>query len=241
MIGADYPAHSIDYIGSHLTAPVGTDPANFIRGLYNEYLDRERQLIYIASTIPVPTETSREIVVDGQPWKEVLYGGNRSGTVQPLFHIDMFITLVGRGPGGQFKVLVGDPAMASEILGQQPSSTAMQEVFDNIASGLGNAGFEVRRNPLPMAFEDDASRRERFWYFATSNNCLVQNSQTDGLIVWLPTYGYGAWTSLAATDEVNRQIWEDLGFEVRQLGDFHPFAANLGAVHCIKKYLARGD
>jgi hypothetical protein len=23
------------------------------------------------------------------------------------------------------------------------------------------------------------------------------------------------------------------------LGDFHPFAQNLGAVHCIKKYLAR--
>jgi hypothetical protein len=30
-----------------------------------------------------------------------------------------------------------------------------------------------------------------------------------------------------------------LGFSVQMLGDFHPFAENLGAVHCMKKYLAR--
>ena len=42
------------------------------------------------------------------------------------------------------------------------------------------------------------------------------------------------------TDRGNREIWEGLGYAMRQLGDFHPFAPALGALHCIKKYLACG-
>jgi hypothetical protein len=55
----------------------------------------------------------------------------------------------------------------------------------------------------------------------------------------MPSYGHGSYERLRVTDERNKEIWEGLGFEVRMLGDFHPFAANLGAAHCIKKYLAR--
>ena len=242
FIGADYPANSIGYTAAsgHLLPPPGTNVADFIRGLYNDYLDHDRKLLYIASSIAVPEQSKRSTVINGEQWTEYLYAGNKSGTVQPLFHIDMFVTLVGRAPNGKFRVLVGDPAMAADVLNEKVSPYAMKEVFDNIAKGLGNAGFEVQRNPLPLVYEDDTAKKERFWYFATSNNCLVQNSQSDGKIVWLPTYGYGHWKKLKATDAANKKIWEDLGFEVRQLDDFHPFAANLGAVHCIKKYLKRG-
>jgi hypothetical protein len=86
---------------------------------------------------------------------------------------------------------------------------------------------------------DDTTTLERFWYFATANNALVQITKTTK-DVWLPSYGFGNWTSLKGTDDENKQIWETLGFTVHMLGDFHPFAENLGAVHCIKKYLARG-
>jgi hypothetical protein len=64
-------------------------------------------------------------------------------------------------------------------------------------------------------------------------------TQDDPRRVWIPTYGHGPWAKLAATDEANRRIWEGLGYEVQMLPDFHPFAANLGAAHCIKKYLGR--
>jgi hypothetical protein len=87
-------------------------------------------------------------------------------------------------------------------------------------------------------FVDYPEERVRQWYFATSNNCLVEITDTSKR-VWLPTYGHGPWRALAATDEASREIWEELGFEVVQLGDFHPFAQNLGSLHCIKKYLAR--
>lgn len=162
FIGADYPANSLGYIGSHLVAPPGTNPGDFIRGLYNEYLDHDRKILYIASSITVPSQRTQNTVIAGQQWKETIFGGNKQGTVQPLFHIDMFITLVGREENGGFKVLVGDPQLAANILGETVSPNSMREVFDNIANGLKNAGFEVERNPLPLVYEDDPIKRERF-------------------------------------------------------------------------------
>jgi hypothetical protein len=241
MIGADYPANSLEYLRSHLQPNPGESPADFIRRLYNEYLDVGRELIYVGSTIPVPQQTSRPVIIDGKQWTEILYFGNREGTAQPLFHIDMFITLLGRTSQGRFRILVGDPELAAQTLGQPVQPHAMREVFNNIAKGLSGLGFEVIRNPLPLVYIDDPGEQVRIWYFATSNNALVQDSPEKGKIVWLPTYGHGAWPELASTDEANAQIWRSEGFEVRQLGDFHPFAENLGALHCIKKYLARGD
>jgi len=153
----------------------------------------------------------------------------------------MFLTLAGRTQQGNYQILVGDPRMAAEILNVPLWPHSMAEVYDNIASGLQKLGFDVIRNPLPLVYVDDPSEKTRYWYFATANNALVQIPQSGGQkIVWLPTYGYGEWQSLAATDQKNKEIWEGLGFEVRMLGDFHPFAENLGAVHCIKKYLGRG-
>jgi hypothetical protein len=178
----------------------------------------------------------RPIIVNGELWHEVLYFGNGQGTVQPLFHIDMFISLVGRDSGGAYNVLVGSPQMAADILGEPLPEGAMQDVFDDIASGLQSLGFNVHRNPLPMSYDDDDSDKVRYWYFATGNNVLTQDNPRR---VWIPTYGHGHWAKLAATDAENKRIWESLGYSVELLPDFHPFAANLGAAHCIQKYLAR--
>ena len=58
--------------------------------------------------------------------------------------------------------------------------------------------------------------------------------------VFIPTYAHGPFAdTLAATDRRNAEIWQGLGYEVVGLEHFHPFAINLGAAHCIKKYLAR--
>jgi hypothetical protein len=237
LIGADYPAHSLDYIGRVLQPPVGVTPEAFVETMYRDYLDRERNLIYVGSGLPVPAEQTRPITVNGKRWTETICSGNAKGTTQPLFHIDMFITLIGRS-NQKYKLLVGDPKMAFDVLGQTTPEHAMSPIFDDIAESLHGKGFEVVRNPLPLAYMDDSRGKNRSWYFATSNNALVQNSPTKE--VWLPTYGYGDWTELAKTDDANKKIWADLGFVVHQLPDFHPFAENLGAVHCIKKYLARG-
>jgi hypothetical protein len=111
-----------------------------------------------------------------------------------------------------------------------------------MADLLAAAEFEVIRNPLPYTFYDEWDRDDgiwvRRWYFATSNNALVEVAG-DVRQVWLPTYGYGAWEQMERTDKANAKVWADLGFTVRQLPDFHPLAQWSGAVHCVKKYLRR--
>jgi hypothetical protein len=116
----------------------------------------------------------------------------------------------------------------------------MAEVFDNIAQRPQCTGFHVVRNPLPLTHVGDVEARERSWYCATANNALVHQPAGSDPLFLLPSYGPRPIQHLKATDTRNREIWEGLGLEVRMLGDFHPFAPNLRAVHCIKKYLARG-
>jgi hypothetical protein len=240
FIGADYPAKSLQYIKSGvLYPPAGTTAEQFIKDLYSEYLDRSRKIYYIGSTIPVPGQQTKKVTINGEQWTETIYTGNdQKGTVQPLFHIDMFLTLAGRASSGEYQVLVGDPQAASAVLGQPLPPHSMQPIFDDIAQTLKTQGYKVIRNPLPLIYMDDTNRKERVWYFATANNALVEVAK--GKNVWLPTYGHGSWPELSKTDAANKRVWEQLGFTVHMLGDFHPFAENLGAVHCIKKYLARG-
>lgn len=240
LIGADYPANSLDYVMQGVLTPApGESAVALVRRLYGEYLDTERELRYVAATIPVPEQRERTIRLDGQEWTEVLHLGNRPGTAQPLFHIDMFISLAGRAQDGRYRLLVGDPRRAADLLGLPLYPHAMAEIFDNVAGTLERTGFAVHRNPLPLVYLDDERTRQRRWYFATSNNALVETSPRGGGIAYLPTYGHGSWPSLAATDRANRALWEQLGFSTVALGDFHPFAENLGALHCISKYLAR--
>ena len=234
FIGADYPSHSLD-LGFIVPQP-GESTAQAVARGYGSALDRARRLIVIGSRLPVPAELRRPITIEGERWDEVLHFGNANGTLQPLFHIDMFISLAGPRGTRPYTVLVGDPQLAADTLGEPLPDGAMAEVFDDIARGLEELGFNVIRTPLPMAYDDDDAERTRYWYFATGNNVLTQDQPQK---VWIPSYGHGPWAKLAATDEAHRQIWDGLGYEVVMLPDFHPFAANLGAAHCIKKYLAR--
>jgi hypothetical protein len=212
------------------------------RRKYSETLDRERLMIPVGSRLPVrgfPQRFfKREFQMNGETWQEKLFFGNKDGTVQPIFHIDMFLTLAGRDAGGRYRILVGDPREAAEILNQEIQPHAMVEIFDDIADQFRALDFDVIRNPLPLTYDDDEHERLRTWYFATANNALVEITATSKQ-VWLPTYGHDKWPELAATDERNLEIWQNLGFTAHKLGDFNPFASQLGAAHCIKKYLVR--
>ena len=205
-------------------------------------MDGSRKLRLISSRLPVPGFDDclqvREIQVGGRTWSETCYRGNRRNTVQPSFHIDAFLTLAGRAADDRYTVLVGDPAMAAEVLGTKLPDHAMQEAFNDIATQLGQNGFNVVRNPLPLVYQDNHIAKVRHWYFASANNALVEIDGSEKT-VWLPTYGHGSWSALEATDRSNEEIWQGLGFETRMLKNFHPFAMNLGAIHCIAKCLVR--
>ena len=239
FIGIDYPL--LTFEEGILTAPTEAAQDDLLRQVYRRYLDAERTFVPVGTTLPVPPAAVREFRLDGELWREEVYAGNAPGTRQPIFHIDMFVSLAGRGADGRYHVLVGDPREAARLTGEPLQPHAMAPVFDDIARDLGRRGFAVGRAPLPLVYADDVDARVRSWYFATSSNVLVHAPAGARPVVYIPTYAHGPFAdTLAATDGRNAEVWEELGYDVVPLADFHPFASNLGAAHCIKKYLARG-
>ncbi|HEV2777488.1 MAG TPA: hypothetical protein VGV90_18000 [Solirubrobacteraceae bacterium] len=239
FIGIDYPL--LTFAEGILTAPTPAAEDELLRQVYRRYLAAERTFVPVGTTLPVPPAARREFSLQGQTWVEEIYAGNAPGTRQPIFHIDMFVSLAGRGDDGRARVLVGDPRAAAQLTDEPLQPHAMAPVFDDVARDLGRRGYAVTRTPLPLVYSDDPDARLRSWYFATSNNVLVHAPEGERPTVYLPTYAHGPFAdTLAATDRRNAEVWEALGYDVVALGDFHPFAINLGAAHCIKKYLARG-
>lgn len=256
LLGRDYELDTIDIIRSEspfttanpFMPPEGIDVRTFVKDQFSDLFGRDRELKYVFTRLPVPRRSLRPRGSDDGTAlpPEVIHEG--TGPVQPIFHIDMFISLAGRGADGRYRLLVGSPALAHDLVGGDWIGHAMVEVFDDVAQLLELDGFDVIRNPLPLApvLTSGAAfglsdPEVLVWYWATSNNCLVEideSAQTNR--VWLPTYGHGPWQLLRETDVANQELWERLGFEVNLLGDFNPFAQNQGSVHCIKKYLERG-
>jgi hypothetical protein len=275
FLGTDYFADSIAVLQRGRAAvelPEGADLDAAVRRLFHDYVEAARRLVLIGTRKPIPVPAFRGRREGAGYFLDLPDGG--TGAFQPIFHIDMFLTLVGR-VDDRFVVLVGDPSQADDLLGTT-SPYALAEVYDRLAADLAGAGFDVRRNPLvhrstpgrrlSMAELEAVAEREndpgltqavrelsaagaaggtvvtvRDWYHVTWNNCLVENSASVGRHVYLPTFGHGTESDLAPLDAYMTALWEDLGFQVHQLADFTSFARRQGVVHCIKKYLRRGE
>ena len=248
LVGDDFVLVGVDYLDDSIRAveeggavegyPFGGSAdrkRRFVADLFRQSFDPSRAVHFLAST-PRDRPMNRVVVLDGERWQDDIEAGR--GTRQPIFHIDMFVTLAGRGADGRYRVLVGDPGLADWILGWESVDHDLRAEYDQISAQLDRLGFDVVRTPLPYVSVLEPDAMVRTWYHATANNCLVAVDGSDRQ-VWLPTYGHPPFEELSATDADHRRRWESMGFEVTQLGDFHPFAMRMGALHCIKKYLAR--
>ena len=274
LLGTDYFADTVALLQSGrppVSVPDGADLDALVRGLFSHYVDAGRELRLMGTRRPIPV---RDFV--GRREGDSFFldlPAEGVGAYQPIFHIDMFVTLVGLRDDA-FTVLVGDPSMADGLLGTT-SPYGMAGVYDAIAADLTAAGMQVIRNPLVhrptlgrtatvdelrqlaendrdaallqavgeltgQGAADSTAVTVRTWHHVTWNNCLVEDSATEGRHVYLPTYGRGA-ADLAPLDAHMAGLWEDLGFTVHLLADFGSFARRQGVVHCIKKYLRRGD
>jgi len=201
-----------------------------------------REIVPIAASTPLRRRGPMRFAIEPGDlrWREAVDRSlSRSGTRQPVFHLDMFMTLAGRGGEGRLRVLVGDPRAASALIGLPLPDGFPQDAFDDIARTLECRGCRVIRNPLPFVYFDDPEARMRDWFYASSNNCWVERVEQGRSRVWLPQYGYGDWPELRATDEANAALWRELGFEVVPAGDFLPLADQLGSLNCVSKILER--
>ena len=276
LLGRDYFADSVQLTQRQrppVIVPENVTPEAFVRTLFARNVDSARTLRLVGTTTPIaisPYYGTREAAAY---FLDIATDG--AGTFQPIFHIDMLISLIGRNASGQFEVLLGSPSAADEMLGTS-SPYSLASVYDSIATQLTAAGLVVHRNPLVhrptrgrtftvAQLRDIANQPQgdeallvgvqelveagatdatpvtiRTWHHITWNNCLVENSQTRGRHVYLPTFGHQANADLAQIDRHMKALWETFGFTVHLLGDFNEFARRQGVVHCIKKYLARG-
>jgi hypothetical protein len=147
FLGTDYFADSIALLRrgrAPVELPDGADVGAAVRRLFHDYVDAGRRLILVGTRKPIPVPDFRGRREGDEYFLDLPSGG--TGAFQPIFHIDMFVTLVGR-EHDRFVVLVGDPAQGDELLGST-SPYDLREVYDQLAAALSAAGFDVRRNPL---------------------------------------------------------------------------------------------
>jgi hypothetical protein len=148
LLGTDYFTDTMNLLmrgRPPVEVPREGDLAGFTAALFSQYVDQSRRMLLIGAGRPIALREFYGTCSSGQYFLDIPRGG--VGHRQPIFHIDMFITLIGRGQGGQFELLVGSPRLADEVLGTV-SPYALNDVYDAIAKRLEDEGFKVHRNPL---------------------------------------------------------------------------------------------
>jgi hypothetical protein len=241
LVADDFWLIGEDSISETVEEGLAQDRPSAIKA-FRTWLDAGRTLHVIGTDLPLGAQESRSMdVPEGAPgdaWTEIVRRGSLEGSRQPIFDLDTFVSLAGRGADGRHRILVGDPRMAAELMGAPLPDHAHAESFDDIARQCAALGFHVIRNPLPLVFHDDAPARVRLWYFASSNNVLTE-IDGEARNVWIPTYGSDARPALRRTDQRNLEIWRDLGFTTVALPGFDALARDLGAARCLCKSLER--
>lgn len=165
------------------------------------------------------------------------------GTYQPIFHIDMYITLAGKSDRGKELVFVADVREAKKILGHPAPPNAIVQAFDETADMLaqynqGGLQFEVKRLPIDL-WDNDIDDKKGV--FLSYNNCLIEvfdNKKN----VYLPEYSSVAPGSVnrRKLDNAVKNIFEENGFNVTLLeGAYEELAKRGGSIHCITKALDR--
>ena len=148
LLGKDYLADSVELAKSRrspILVPSNTTAIDFILQLYSDYIDQKRRLVIMGTQKQIAIRPFYGTAEQGAYYIDI--AGNGVGVFQPIFHIDMLITLVGEDSDGNFEVLVGSPILADQILGTS-SPYSLNDVYDTFASELENQGMRVYRNPL---------------------------------------------------------------------------------------------
>jgi hypothetical protein len=145
LLGKDYFADSMALAkDGPVKVPDGTTAEAFVREMFRTYVDARRTLLLVGTEKEIPLRTFYGTREGSEFYLDMPAEG--VGTYQPIFHIDMLVTLIGRTDDG-FECLVGSPGMADDILGRR-SPFALQDVYDTVAKDLTKAGMRVHRNPL---------------------------------------------------------------------------------------------
>jgi hypothetical protein len=174
-------------------------------------------------------------------------GGEGVTTRQPLFHLDMFMSLGGiDAASGQEVIFLARPSLCATILSEanvakvfaSEAEAQADGLFSVIADQLTAAEFKVIS--LPIFFYDNATFS---W-----NNCLVEVS-ADRKTVYLPSYQSAhdpekLNPAFRCLEEKVTAVYGSQGFEVvwfRNGRFFRTLARHGGSLHCAVKVMGRTE
>ncbi|MDL4842851.1 agmatine deiminase family protein [Aquibacillus rhizosphaerae] len=163
------------------------------------------------------------------------------GEFQPIFHIDMYVTLGGKADNGKELVFIADVKMAKNVLEEDMPPTEISESLDRTAQWLAEynidgLSFEVKRIPIDLWDLNGSTGT-----FLTYNNCLIEVFEGTKN-VYLPAYSSVAPGSInrRKLDEAVANIFSNNGFTVKLLeGAYEELCKRGGSLHCITKDLDR--
>jgi len=169
--------------------------------------------------------------------------------LQPIFHIDMYVTRTGvSGSSGREIVFLGRPAAAHAVVGAysdapELNSPVYDNCFDRTKADLETM-FEVRTLPLWITYGNLGDRLK--FYNLTWNNVMVENGQGIRQVL-LPNYAdpddakrYGVDLKLRQElQDAAAEAWRGIGFTVRFTDGMEDLAWGDGALHCMTKVLSR--
>lgn len=152
-------------------------------------------------------------------------------------HIDRSIAVTGLTREGSPLLVVanGVPGPGADPAGFGP----IGDRLDRTAHALWAHGFAVLRNDVPFVpVLGGPQLRPRLY-----NNVLVENDVRPGRtrpLVWVPQFAEDE-PILEEFDRSNMALWEGLGFEAVGAFGWSGLAAQMGALRCATKVLARGS
>ena len=173
--------------------------------------------------------------------------------LQPIFHIDMYVTRTGeKTEEGKEIVFLGRPAKAKAIEGRYSDIPELDDprfdaFFTDTRRQLDEAGFEVRELPIWMTFGNlRVAENVQKFYNLSWNNAIVQNAGQVRKVL-LPNYTDEDDARIFGVDRGVRSRlqqyvidqWQLLGFEVSLTNGIEDLAWGDGVVHCMTKVLKR--
>jgi hypothetical protein len=154
---------------------------------------------------------------------------------QPLFHIDLFLSVTGLAAGGRPLLVLAEP---QAVFRRHAGETAVLAGWlDDAEARLSDAGFAIRRLPVPLA----PTRYGRKTRLRASLNGLIENDPRAGCahpIVWVPGFA-DLEPELQDFDIAATEFWRSLGFEPRLCPGWSAAAHVHGALRCAVKVVER--
>lgn len=149
ILGKDYYQDTIDLINKQrlpISIPPNQSVEDAVRKTFKDYVDHSRPMFVAGTKKQIPlagyigSKEGIDFILD--------IAGSGVGLYQPIFHVDMFISLIGKNSSGDFEVMIGSPSLGNQLIGLPDRPLNLQSAYDEIAKAFEDNGVKVHRNPL---------------------------------------------------------------------------------------------